>query len=153
MTYYGWTVTKLECWEFNGPKNGGGYGRVTLNGARAIASRVAYELWVGPIPESLLIRHKCDNPPCINPEHLETGTIKSNSEDMVERGRSTYGEHHPGSFLTENDVVDIRSEYAKGVCTENMLAEVFGVVRQTVNSVVNYRTWSYLREQALENVS
>lgn len=86
----GWTVTESGCWEWNGSVTEKGYGLISiarrgLVGARV--HRVMYELHVGPIPDGHLIRHKCDNPPCINPDHLEPGTPADNTNDMMMRGR------------------------------------------------------------------
>lgn len=86
----GWTVTDSGCWEWNGKRNDSGYG---IFNARLIgyedarAHRVVYEHLVGPIPDGLHLRHHCDNPPCVNPDHLEPGTPAQNMADMVERGR------------------------------------------------------------------
>jgi hypothetical protein len=90
----GWTVTESGCWEWNGKRTGRtpetSYGifnakRLGYDGARA--TRAMYECFVGSIPEGMQIRHKCDNPPCVNPEHLIPGTAADNSRDMVERRR------------------------------------------------------------------
>lgn len=86
----GWTVTPRGCWEWSGSRNADGYGIFTatrLGLANARAHRLLYELAVGPIPEGLLLRHSCDNPPCVNPDHLIPGTQDDNMKDMVERGR------------------------------------------------------------------
>lgn len=80
----GWDVTEGGCWEWRGARNGHGYG--LLNKDRA--HRLMWEARNGPIPDGLVIRHRCDNPPCLRPDHLEVGTKKQNSRDMVERGRS-----------------------------------------------------------------
>jgi hypothetical protein len=86
----GWTVTASGCWEWNGKRNDDGYGlfsarRLGIEGARA--HRVVYECLAEAIPDGLLLRHKCDNPPCVNPDHLIPGTDLDNAHDMVERGR------------------------------------------------------------------
>ena len=86
----GWTVTERGCWEWNGKRNDNGYGLITskkygLDGARV--HRVIYELRVGEIPQGAMIRHSCDNPPCMNPAHLQTGSRQDNIDDMMRRGR------------------------------------------------------------------
>lgn len=86
----GWDCADSGCWEWRGTRSEAGYGRLTARrrGHRDLsAHRLSYELFNGPIPDGLLIRHTCDNPPCVNPDHLETGTHQDNMNDMVERGR------------------------------------------------------------------
>src|SRR5688500_10485353 len=86
----GWTVTPRDCWEWNGKRNDHGYGifnskRLGLEDARA--HRVMYEHFVGATPSGLMLRHSCDNPPCVNPEHLQPGSAAESMRDMVERRR------------------------------------------------------------------
>ena len=86
----GWTVTESGCWEWKGDRDSGGYGMLNakhLGFEYAKAHRVMYEHAVEPIPDGLLLRHKCDNPPCVNPEHLIPGTTADNARDKIERGR------------------------------------------------------------------
>lgn len=93
MDQIGWDVTEAGCWEWRGRKLPSGYGTIANPGESSwlYLHRLMYERYVGPIPEGLLIRHKCDNPPCSNPDHLETGTHADNMRDMVERGRHRGG--------------------------------------------------------------
>lgn len=85
----GWRVAPVtNCWEWSGHLGQDGYGKLTRNRQTVRAHRLAYETWVGPIPEGHVVRHKCDNPPCINPDHLETGTPADNTRDMYDRGRA-----------------------------------------------------------------
>lgn len=100
MGLTGWTITASGCWEWGGKRNDSGYGIVNalrhgLQGARA--HRVMYELHVGPVPEGEEIRHKCDNPPCVNPDHLEPGTHLMNMDDMTTRGRSPLAYENRGN--------------------------------------------------------
>lgn len=76
-----------HCWEWLCLPNKGGYGKFRYNGVMRLAHRVAYELWYGSFDESLIVRHKCDNPICVRPDHLEVGTLSDNTQDMVSRGR------------------------------------------------------------------
>lgn len=78
-----------DCWLWDGTTDERGYGRITLykNESPVKAYRLSFEMRNGPIPKGLVVRHKCDNPNCVNPDHLELGTQKDNSRDMVERGR------------------------------------------------------------------
>lgn len=90
LSQIGWTVTPAGCWEWNGPRNAYNYGSFSakrLGYEKAPAHRAVYEWLVEPIPDELLLRHKCDNPPCVNPDHLIPGTAADNSRDSIERGR------------------------------------------------------------------
>lgn len=84
-----WTkVAKSDnCWEWQGRIKHDGYGTVTVLGTAFFAHRLAYELFVGPIPPNLLICHHCDNRRCVRPDHLFVGTQQDNSRDMVKKGR------------------------------------------------------------------
>jgi len=142
LRWHGWTVTQLGCWDCGGTRNRFGYGVITFGGKLRRVHRLAYETWVGPIPEGQVVRHKCDNPPCINPEHLETGTHQDNMDDKMERGRYTCnsGETHQNAKLTQQDVADIRKEHERGVLTQRMLADVYGVSCSTISLIVNKRS-------------
>ena len=89
LSFIGWHETADGCWEWSGARSRNGYGKMAYgNGTTAGSHRVSYEVHRGPIPDGLFVRHKCDNPPCINPDHLELGTPADNSRDMVERNRT-----------------------------------------------------------------
>lgn len=81
-----------DCWIWTGTRASTGYGVLVDNKKRIFAHRFSYELAKGPIPAGLVIRHTCDNPPCVNPAHLLTGTQADNARDMAERGRSYWGQ-------------------------------------------------------------
>ena len=78
-----------ECWEWTGWRLPSGYGTLRLRDRNRtmLAHRLAYETWVGPIPEGLCVLHTCDNPPCIRPDHLWLGTNRDNTLDMLAKGR------------------------------------------------------------------
>lgn len=79
------------CWEWQKKRDQRGYGRLTIRinkkHKKAFVHRYAYELFVGPIPDGLIICHHCDNPPCCNPDHLYAGTHADNTADKIARGR------------------------------------------------------------------
>mgnify|MGYP001558340830 CR=1 FL=1 len=79
-----------ECWPYS---TAYAYGTVRWRGHQRAAHRVAWELTYGPIPEGLLVLHRCDNRPCVNPAHLFLGTYRDNTRDYYEKART--GTHHP----------------------------------------------------------
>ncbi len=93
------------CIPWTGCGNQYGYGQIgegTRQGRQLLASHVSYEFFVGPIPEGLMVLHRCDNPPCINPVHLFLGTQAVNVHDMVAKGRAR--KRTPGSRRYLRDV-------------------------------------------------
>jgi hypothetical protein len=80
--------TSGDCWVWTAARNRQGYGHFKRDGKWVKATRWIYEQATGPIPPGHDIRHGCDNPPCVRPSHLSTGTDLDNSRDRVERGRA-----------------------------------------------------------------
>lgn len=79
--------TESGCWDWTGAKNGGGYGTLYDRGYPALAHRVAYARFNGPIPAGFVVAHRCDRPCCVNPAHLWACTQKDNIADMYAKGR------------------------------------------------------------------
>lgn len=89
MTQLGRWVHRTDyCWEWIGLKNETGYGTLTVRQQRWLAHRLSWTLHRGPIPNGLCVLHKCDFPPCVNPDHLFLGTRTDNHADMIRKGRN-----------------------------------------------------------------
>lgn len=93
---------KNDCWEWTGcyqsrKRNGitqKRYGKFRSHNVYYLAHGLIWELTKGPIPEDLFVCHSCDNPPCVNPDHLFLGTALDNELDMVKKGRHQHGDNH-----------------------------------------------------------
>jgi len=137
-----------NCWRWTGNVYGKNRNYGTLwNGTRLIgAHRYSYELHVTSIPEGQEIRHKCDNPTCVNPAHLEVGTHLDNLDDMNKRGRRTRGEQVKASSLTEENIREIRNSYIpySRKFGEKSLSVKFGVSRCTIYHIVSRKSWSHV---------
>jgi len=77
-----------DCWEWRGRTNNARYGYLWLDGAQWLAHRAAWAAVNGPIPVGLYICHRCDNPLCVNPNHLFLGSPQENTQDSIAKGRS-----------------------------------------------------------------
>ena len=138
------------CWEWQGSKCNG-YGRMVIgsrtDGTRRTIQthRASYELKYGEIPEGMEICHKCDNPCCINPDHLFAGTRQDNIDDRERKGRNNppKGEKHAKAKLTEQDVLDIRAKRAEGK-SFGKLAQEYGVHKRTIQDAVIGKNWGFL---------
>lgn len=136
---------KGACWVWTGTKPDGRYGHFSLGGDAVKAHRWIYECVVAEIPADLIVRHKCDNPSCVNPMHLETGTYADNTRDKFERGRGAdrKGEKHPLAKLTSDKVLEIRRLASCGT-VHSVLAKQFGVRRGQIGKIVQRINWSHI---------
>lgn len=133
-----------ECWVWTGCRSRLGYGQVRWRGRTRFAHRVAWEIAFGFSPprrhrgrRRAVIMHRCDNPPCVRPEHLALGTQWENIRGAVERGRMT-GAKRPRSKLSVADRDTIRSALAAGA-TQSSLALRFGVSQPVISWIANGR--------------
>jgi len=101
-----------ECWPWQRAKESQGYGVFSLGGKSHGAHRIAYALAHGAdaIKPGLMVRHRCHNPSCVNPEHLVLGNQRENVDDSVRDGRFAHGVRNGGSKLDEDAVREIRRE-------------------------------------------
>ncbi|MFH0980288.1 MAG: HNH endonuclease [Planctomycetota bacterium] len=133
------------CWEWMSTLNGSGYGTIWDNSRhlQKMAHRLSWEIHYGPVLASLGVLHRCDNPPCVRPDHLFLGTCQDNMQDASSKGRTARGERHPKHRLTVDQVREIRRRLARGEVQERLAAE-FGITQGAVGHINNGRSWAWL---------
>lgn len=138
------------CWPWRASRKAKGYGSFRLNGVVVQASRAAYEFTHGPLPAGMQALHRCDNPPCCNPDHLFPGTNADNVQDKVFKGRQAggaktaiLGERHGMAKLTAEDVREIRRMVAAGALQREAAAR-FGIRDNTVSKIVARKSWGHV---------
>ena len=141
------SVVKGECIESTASNGGAGYGRIMIGNKRTMAHRLAYEHAYGPIPDGLIVRHKCDNPPCINPAHLELGTHRDNLDDRIVRMSGRRGVQMHTAKLTEDAVREVRRRVASGE-SRRAVARSLGVSHTVINALINGKFWRHVREES-----
>lgn len=138
-----------HCWEWTGTKSKTGYGvlytphKTTDSRRRIFAHRFVHELYHGPIPEGMLVCHHCDNPGCVNPDHLWLGSDQENTADRHRKGRTVTGEKHTQAKVSEADVLLIRAKARTGRSYAS-LAREFSLSLQQVSRIVRRVNWKYL---------
>lgn len=145
--------TENGCLEFTGQRGRRGYGRVQVGKRRYHAHRLVYMLTHGltDLPDDIFVCHTCDNPPCVNPDHLFLGTPKDNTQDMISKGRwrggaykgTRQGEKNQHHKLTEAQIAEIRARYAAGGTSTIKLAREYGVSQPWISSIVLGKGWKH----------
>jgi len=140
-----------DCWEYRAGIIGSPRHKqmhIRKEGERRIvigAHVFSYKQFVGPIPDGMLVCHKCDNPPCVRPGHLFLGTVQDNALDTKAKGRLDIrqGEKNPGAKLTEAKVILLRELHASGIGPIE-LSSRFSIPLGTINCVVYRQSWKHL---------
>jgi hypothetical protein len=126
-----------ECWIWRGGTGRGGYGKITVAGRTQATHRLAWEIEHGPIPDGMNVLHRCDNPPCVRPEHLFLGTIAENNAYRARKGRSSSGDKHHNRrrspLYGKGD--EIRWAAKLGMTHERIAAH-YGVSRSAISLVL-----------------
>lgn len=142
-------ITKGEgdkCWIWNRAIDGREYGVLVVKGNPRKAHRISWELNNGPVPEGMVVCHRCDNKRCVRPDHLFLGTQRDNILDCLNKGRRVMpsGENNCASKLTGNQVREIiqKIEHGEGACK---LAREYGVTIGAIYPIKKGRTWKNIR--------
>lgn len=160
-----------QCWIWTGFCDRDGYGKMNVHREKRYCHRFAWEDKMGPIPEGMLICHKCDNPPCVRLDHLFIGTVADNNRDAHKKGRAAVGdnhgmrkhpekaargdrsarrkhpesygvgEDHPTSKLTKEDVIDIKRRIADGESIRDISKDFTSVHRTNLYHIANGSSW------------
>ena len=112
------------------------------SGKWTTASRVSYGAFIGPVGDKLVC-HSCDNPACVNPDHLFLGSHGDNMADMAQKGRATKGSKLASSVLTEEQIGVIRSQYATGRYTHRSLAIEYGISHTVIGRIIRGEAWKH----------
>ena len=127
------------CWVWMANRGLKGYGYTCDNGKTRTAHRTSYDTFVGPIPEGMHVLHRCDNPPCVNPEHLFLGSNTDNNNDKVAKGRArgAMGERNTKAKLTWAQVEAIRADPR----SQSTIGRAYGVTQSAVSAIKRGATW------------
>lgn len=122
-----------------------GYGQLRINRKIVKAHRFSWKAAHGDIPDGMLVLHRCDNPPCVNPSHLFLGTHTDNSHDMDAKGRrvnnQAKGAMCHAAKLTDEDIVAIRSDTRRQVD----IAADYGVTQSNVSKIKLKQAWAHVK--------
>jgi hypothetical protein len=143
-----WSNVKIgawpDCWTWEAYCNPLGYGRFRdARSQKVLAHRFIFALVHGPIPDGLFVLHRCDNPGCVNPDHLWLGTIADNNADRNKKRRQARGSRHGRAKLTRPDVLKILKLHSCGF-SDLQIAERYDVHSKTIYQIVHGITWRHI---------
>jgi hypothetical protein len=134
-----------QCWEWTGQKTVRGYGQFWFKDGNVRAHRFSYLLKYGFIYSDLICMHVCDNPGCVNPSHLKLGTIRDNTQDMIQKNRDKIrGSKNNCAKLTELEVIEIRNLYLDKSNTVKSIAEKYNFSFGGIKKIVLGEIWRYV---------
>jgi len=146
-------IKKLEngCWEWTAGKNDAGYGLILIPNTKKseYAHRLSYELFKEPISDNNVVMHTCDNPSCVNPDHLMQGTQLENMQDKMMKGRHRTGIHigmkgedNPSAKLDIETVKEIRNYHIENSISLSELAIKYNISKSQAQRIINGASWS-----------
>ncbi len=127
-----------ECWKWNKTVDRK-YGLLYFNNNKGIAHRISYIIKNGYIPKDMIVCHKCDNPPCINPNHLFVGTYSDNAKDAVTKGRYGNNGKCENQIFNKEQIKEIQNMFNNGI-TKTEIAKKIGCNKQQLNIAFHYKS-------------
>jgi len=133
------------CWLWAGCESKG-YGQFGINGIMKYAHRISYQVYKGIIPKRLHVLHKCDNPACVNPDHLFLGTHQDNMKDRDAKGRQARlrGEDSPLHILNQRQVIMIKKMIIDDIMLVKDMAKKFKVSESTISAIKRGQNWGHI---------
>ena len=129
------------CWLWMAAISKKNYALFTVQrGIKQLGHRASWEIYKGPIPKGMKVLHKCDTPPCVNPEHLFLGTMADNTHDACNKGRMGPGEKDGNAKLTNQKVIEIRKDGRN----QSAIAKDYGITRQNISSIKCRKSWKHI---------
>lgn len=137
------------CWIWIASCAGMGYGQIKLPGERRqiYAHRLSYLIHKGPLPEGKQICHTCDNPKCVNPDHLFVGTSQDNHDDMTKKKRHTYGQLSGTAKITEEQARQVLGMIGLGM-TQVAIGKFFGLHPVSIGRIKLGKRWKHLQNSS-----
>ena len=146
-----------DCWNWIGGSSPAGYGRFTIlmSGTKKflLSHRISYFIHTGSLPNGMLVCHSCDNPSCVNPDHLFLGTYRDNVMDAVNKGRIKIpfgintifpkGEKHPEAKITKDQAIEIKERLSNGE-RQIDIAEDYPISRWMISKIARGRCWTHV---------
>lgn len=126
------------CWKWTQLSDKHGYGIISHNGSNLFAHRVSWMIHKGEIPKGMSVLHHCDNPNCVNPDHLFLGTQNDNMQDMITKGRH-WSPFTAKRKLSDDAIRTIRKSFTKE--SVKRLASEYGVTEGTIYTVARGQLW------------
>lgn len=141
------SIVQSGCWEWTARLDSHGYGRCYFNGKHIGAHRVSWFIFNKNFPNNTNVLHRCDNPKCVNPDHLFLGTQKDNMIDKINKNRGKFpgptiplkGENNKNHKLTNEEILEIR-KIGKSML-QREIAEIYGICQTQVGRILNKVHW------------
>jgi len=138
------------CWIWTAYIDKRGYGQFGVGKTICYAHRISWLIHYGEPSQSLFILHRCDNPTCVNPRHLFSGSQLDNMKDMISKGRADHTKNARGSKvwtskLTEKDVREIFRLHREESWGQRRLAKLFGVSHPAIGAILRRKVWTHLQ--------